>query len=79
MKNGEGPPVIGDDIESQVGTTIVDRTLTPLFHERDVKLERTYDIGTLEGTSSYFTEEFISRYGRGSAEPFEHRTATAQD
>ncbi|MEE9553151.1 MAG: hypothetical protein V3W18_02545, partial [candidate division Zixibacteria bacterium] len=34
-------PVIGDDIKSQVGATIVHRVLTRLFLERGVKLERT--------------------------------------
>ncbi|RKX71654.1 inositol-3-phosphate synthase [candidate division WOR-3 bacterium] len=36
-----GLPVIGDDIKSQVGATIVHRTLTNLLIERGVKLERT--------------------------------------
>ena len=34
-------PVIGDDIKSQVGATIVHRILTRLFRERGVRLERT--------------------------------------
>ncbi|HKQ18245.1 MAG TPA: inositol-3-phosphate synthase [Candidatus Eisenbacteria bacterium] len=34
-------PVIGDDIKSQVGATIVHRVLTRLFRERGVRLERT--------------------------------------
>ena len=37
----EGQPIIGDDIKSQVGATIVHRTLTRLFRERGVRLERT--------------------------------------
>ena len=36
-----GLPVIGDDIKSQVGATIVHRVLTRLFRERGVKLVRT--------------------------------------
>jgi myo-inositol-1-phosphate synthase len=197
----KGLPIIGDDIKSQVGATIVHRTLARLFRDRGVKLDRTYQLnfggntdflnmlerdrliskkisktrsvtsqldydigadnvhigpsdyvpwlrdrkwaqirlegrgfgdvplnvelklevhdspnsagividavrccklaldhglsGSLEGPSAYFmkspaqqytdndarrlTEEFISRYGRGSAEPSEHRAATAQD
>ncbi len=39
-----GLPMIGDDIKSQVGATIVHRTLTRLFRERGVKLERTYQL-----------------------------------
>jgi myo-inositol-1-phosphate synthase len=36
-----GLPIIGDDIKSQVGATIVHRTLARLFGDRGVKLERT--------------------------------------
>jgi myo-inositol-1-phosphate synthase len=36
-----GLPVIGDDIKSQVGATIVHRVLTRLFRDRGVKMERT--------------------------------------
>ena len=34
-------PVIGDDIKSQVGATIVHRVLVNLFNDRGVRLERT--------------------------------------
>ncbi len=39
-----GLPLIGDDIKSQVGATILHRTLAQLFIDRGVKLERTYQI-----------------------------------
>ncbi|MFC1980502.1 inositol-3-phosphate synthase [Chloroflexota bacterium] len=39
-----GLPVIGDDVKSQVGATIVHRVLTRLFGDRGVKLERTYQL-----------------------------------
>ena len=39
-----GLPIIGDDIKSQVGATIVHRTLARLFRERGVRLERTYQL-----------------------------------
>src|SRR5713101_3217771 len=39
-----GIPIIGDDIKSQVGATIVHRVLTRLFEDRGVKLERTYQL-----------------------------------
>ncbi|MCK4307374.1 inositol-3-phosphate synthase [candidate division WOR-3 bacterium] len=39
-----GVPVIGDDIKSQVGATIVHRVLTNLFNDRGVRLERTYQL-----------------------------------
>ncbi len=37
----KGLPVMGDDIKSQVGATIVHRVMTRLFRERGVRLERT--------------------------------------
>ena len=36
-----GLPIIGDDIKSQVGATIIHRTLARLFHDRGVKMLRT--------------------------------------
>ena len=39
-------PIIGDDIKSQVGATIVHRVLTDLFKKRGAKLERTYQLNT---------------------------------
>ncbi|MBN1644356.1 MAG: inositol-3-phosphate synthase [Dehalococcoidales bacterium] len=40
----KGLPIIGDDIKSQVGATIVHRVLTRLFGDRGVKLEKTYQL-----------------------------------
>ncbi|MFC1928554.1 inositol-3-phosphate synthase [Chloroflexota bacterium] len=40
----KGLPIIGDDVKSQVGATIVHRVLTRLFQDRGVKLERTYQL-----------------------------------
>ncbi len=37
-------PIIGDDIKSQVGATIVHRILTDLFKKRGVRLDRTYQL-----------------------------------
>ena len=39
-----GLPIIGDDIKSQVGATIMHRVLTNLFRERGVRLDRTYQL-----------------------------------
>jgi len=39
-----GLPIIGDDIKSQVGATIVHRVLTNLFRERGVRVLRTYQL-----------------------------------
>jgi len=41
-----GLPIVGDDIKSQVGATIVHRTLTRLFGDRGVQLDRTYQLNT---------------------------------
>ena len=39
-----GLPLIGDDIKSQVGATILHRILTRLFRDRGVLLDRTYQL-----------------------------------
>lgn len=41
-----GLPVIGDDIKSQVGATILHRVLTNLFLDRGMPIERTYQLNT---------------------------------
>ena len=43
---GAGLPIVGDDIKSQVGATIVHRTLGRLFADRGVTLDRTYQLNT---------------------------------
>ncbi|GAC1424337.1 MAG: myo-inositol-1-phosphate synthase [Ktedonobacteraceae bacterium] len=48
-----GQPMIGDDIKSQVGATIVHRVLTRLFRERGVKLERTMQLNVGGNTDFY--------------------------
>ncbi len=42
----KGIPVIGDDVKSQIGATIIHRTLTKLFADRGVKIDRTYQLNT---------------------------------
>ena len=39
-----GAPIIGDDIKSQVGATIVHRTLARLFMDRGVRLDDTFQL-----------------------------------
>jgi myo-inositol-1-phosphate synthase len=39
-----GLPLLGDDIKSQVGATIVHRVLANLFRSRGVRLDRTYQL-----------------------------------
>jgi len=41
-----GLPVIGDDIKSQVGATIIHRVLAHLLEERGARLLRTYQLNT---------------------------------
>lgn len=49
----QGLPVIGDDVKSQVGATIVHRVLTRLFRDRGVRLERTYQLNFGGNTDFY--------------------------
>jgi myo-inositol-1-phosphate synthase len=39
-----GAPIIGDDIKSQVGATIIHRVLARLFMDRGVQLDHTYQL-----------------------------------
>ena len=39
-----GVPIIGDDIKSQVGATIIHRTLARLFEDRGVTIDHTYQL-----------------------------------
>jgi len=39
-------PIIGDDIKSQMGATIIHRALAELFNRRGVRLERSYQLNT---------------------------------
>jgi myo-inositol-1-phosphate synthase len=48
-----GLPIIGDDIKSQVGATIVHRNLARLFHDRGVKLLRTSQLN-VGGNMDFF-------------------------
>ena len=48
-----GLPVVGDDVKSQVGATIVHRVLTRLFMERGVRLQRTSQLN-FGGNTDFF-------------------------
>ena len=48
-----GLPVVGDDVKSQVGATIVHRVLARLFNERGVRLERTSQLNFGGNTDFY--------------------------
>lgn len=49
-----GLPVLGDDIKSQVGATIVHRTLARLCDERGCKIDKTYQIN-VGGNTDFLT------------------------
>jgi myo-inositol-1-phosphate synthase len=49
----KGLPIVGDDIKSQVGATIVHRTLARLFHDRGVKMLRTSQLN-VGGNMDFF-------------------------
>ncbi len=53
-------PIIGDDIKSQVGATIVHRTLTRLFGDRGVSLDRTYQLNT-GGNTDFLNMKALDR------------------
>ena len=52
----KGLPIVGDDIKSQVGATIIHRVLARLFEDRGVRLDRTYQLNF----ESYWLDEMIS-------------------
>ena len=55
-----GLPIIGDDIKSQVGATIVHRALTRLFGDRGVPLDRTYQLNT-GGNTDFLNMKALDR------------------
>jgi myo-inositol-1-phosphate synthase len=59
-----GLPIVGDDIKSQVGATIVHRVLTKLFEDRGVKLSRTYQLnfgGNMDFKNMLERERLVSK------------------
>jgi myo-inositol-1-phosphate synthase len=48
-----GLPIVGDDVKSQVGATIIHRVLTKLFMDRGVRLERTSQLNVGGNTDFY--------------------------
>ncbi|HET6214507.1 MAG TPA: inositol-3-phosphate synthase, partial [Micromonosporaceae bacterium] len=59
-----GLPIVGDDIKSQVGATIIHRTLARLFEERGVELLRTYQLnfgGNMDFMNMLERERLISK------------------
>lgn len=54
-----GVPIIGDDVKSQVGATIVHRVLTRLFERRGVRIDHTYQLNVGGNT------DFLNMLERG--------------
>ena len=48
-----GLPVLGDDIKSQIGATIIHRVLTRLFEDRGMSVKRTYQLN-VGGNTDFF-------------------------
>jgi len=62
-----GIPIIGDDIKSQMGSTIIHRVLTNLFKIRGVKLMRTYQLNTGGNTDFLNPKKYLK------LKPFNHK------
>jgi myo-inositol-1-phosphate synthase len=61
---GAGLPIVGDDIKSQVGATIVHRALARLFAERGVEIERTSQLnvgGNMDFYNMLERERLVSK------------------
>src|SRR6266567_7015182 len=59
-----GVPIVGDDIKSQVGATIVHRILAKLFEDRGVELLRTYQLnfgGNMDFMNMLERERLVSK------------------
>ena len=55
-----GLPIIGDDIKSQVGATILHRSLARLFGDRGVSIDRTYQLNT-GGNTDFLNMKALKR------------------
>ena len=59
-----GLPIVGDDIKSQVGATIVHRVLSKLFEDRGVRVNRTYQLnfgGNMDFMNMLERERLVSK------------------
>jgi myo-inositol-1-phosphate synthase len=57
-------PIIGDDIKSQVGATIIHRQLAKLFEDRGVAIDRTYQLnfgGNMDFRNMLERERLVSK------------------
>jgi len=59
-----GVPIVGDDIKSQVGSTIIHRVLAKLFEDRGVRLDHTYQLnfgGNMDFMNMLERERLVSK------------------
>jgi myo-inositol-1-phosphate synthase len=70
-----GLPLVGDDIKSQVGATIVHRALAALFRDRGVRLDRTYQLN-FGGNSDF--KNMLERERLASKKLSKTRSVTSQ-
>ena len=59
-----GVPLVGDDIKSQVGATIVHRVLAKLLEDRGIRLDRTYQLnfgGNMDFKNMLERERLVSK------------------
>jgi myo-inositol-1-phosphate synthase len=59
-----GAPIVGDDIKSQVGSTIIHRVLAKLFEDRGVRLDNTYQLnfgGNMDFMNMLERERLVSK------------------
>jgi myo-inositol-1-phosphate synthase len=57
-------PIVGDDIKSQVGSTIIHRVLAKLFEDRGVRLDNTYQLnfgGNMDFMNMLERERLVSK------------------
>lgn len=55
-----GLPIVGDDVKSQLGATIVHRALARLFRDRGVQIERTYQLN-MGGNTDFLNMKALDR------------------
>lgn len=70
-----GVPIVGDDIKSQVGATIVHRVLANLFLDRGMPIDRTYQLNV--GGNTDF-QNMLERKRLSSKEISKTRAVTSQ-
>jgi myo-inositol-1-phosphate synthase len=67
-----GMPLIGDDVKSQIGATIIHRCLSELFVERGIHIDATYQLNYAGNT------DFLNLCNRGASKHKTKRAAVEQ-